>query len=105
MQETQEMWVQSLDWEDPLKEEMASHSTIPAWQIPWTEEPGGLVRWITKSWTQLSERITEYFLVKIAQHFMDIIFSTLHNPVTMPPFLFSKPYLDINPITHSQNAI
>ena len=41
MQETQEMWVQSLDWEDPLKEEMASHSTILAWQIPWTEEPGG----------------------------------------------------------------
>ena len=42
MQEMQEMQVQSLDWEDPLEEEMATHSTILAWRIPWTEEPGGL---------------------------------------------------------------
>ena len=34
--------VQSLGWEDPLKEEMAAHSSILAWRIPWTEEPGGL---------------------------------------------------------------
>ena len=34
--------VQSLDWEDPLEEEMATHSSIFAWRIPWTEEPGGL---------------------------------------------------------------
>ena len=38
----QEMWVQSLGWEDPLKEEMATHSSILAWRIPWTEEPGGI---------------------------------------------------------------
>ena len=37
-----ETWVQSLDWEDPLEEEMATHSSICAWRIPWTEEPGGL---------------------------------------------------------------
>ena len=36
------MWVQSLDWEDPLEEEMVTHSSILAWRIPWTEEPGGL---------------------------------------------------------------
>ena len=39
------MWetrVQSLGWEDPLEEEMATHSSILAWKIPWTEEPGGL---------------------------------------------------------------
>ena len=41
MQETQEMWVQSLGWEDTLEEEMATHSSI-AWKIPRTEEPGGL---------------------------------------------------------------
>ena len=35
------MWVQSLGREDPLEEEMASHSNIFAWKIPWTEEPGG----------------------------------------------------------------
>ena len=38
----QETWVQSLGWEDPLEEEMATHSSILAWEIPWTEEPGGL---------------------------------------------------------------
>ena len=37
-----ETWVQSLGWEDPLEEGMATHSTIPAWRIPRTEEPGGL---------------------------------------------------------------
>ena len=38
----QEMWVRSLGWEDPLEKGMATHSSIPAWVIPWTEEPGGL---------------------------------------------------------------
>ena len=38
----QEMWVQSLDQEDSLEKEMATHSSIFAWEIPWTEEPGGL---------------------------------------------------------------
>ena len=42
MQETQEMHVQSLGREDPLEEEMATHSSILAWRIPWAEEPGGL---------------------------------------------------------------
>ena len=36
------MWVRSLGEEDPLEEEMATHSSILAWRIPWTEEPGGL---------------------------------------------------------------
>ena len=36
MQETQEMWVQSLGQEDPLEKEMATHSSILAWEIPWT---------------------------------------------------------------------
>ena len=39
MQETQ---VQSLGWENPMEEEMAAHSNILAWEIPWTEESGGL---------------------------------------------------------------
>ena len=38
----QEMWVQSLSQEDPLEEEMATHSSILAWEISWTEEPGRL---------------------------------------------------------------
>ena len=35
----QETWVQSLGWEDPLEEDMTTHSSILAWRIPWTEEP------------------------------------------------------------------
>ena len=46
MQEMQEMWVRSLGREDPLEEEMATHSSILAWEIPGTEEPGG----VAKSW-------------------------------------------------------
>ena len=42
MQEPQETQVQSLGGEDPLEKEMATHSSILAWEIPWTEEPGGL---------------------------------------------------------------
>ena len=37
-----ETWVQSLSWEDPLKKGMATQSSIMAWRIPWTKEPGGL---------------------------------------------------------------
>ena len=38
----QEMWVRSLGQEDPLEKEMATHSSIIAWKIPWTKKPGGL---------------------------------------------------------------
>ena len=37
-----ETWVRSLGWEAPLEKEMAAHSRVLAWKIPWTEEPGGL---------------------------------------------------------------
>ena len=55
MQETQETWVQALGQENPLEKEMATHSSILAWEIPRTEELGGLqsVGW-QKSQTQLS---------------------------------------------------
>ena len=53
MQETQ---VQSLDQEDPLEKGMATHSSILAWEIPWTEEPGGLQSMGSqKNRTQLSD--------------------------------------------------
>ena len=38
----QETWVRSLGWEDPLEEGMATHSSVLAWRLPWTEEPGRL---------------------------------------------------------------
>ena len=50
-----ETWVRSLGWEDPLEEGMATHSSILAWRIPWTEEPGALLSMGLQSQTQLSD--------------------------------------------------
>jgi len=50
----QKAWVQSLGQEDPLEEETATHSSILAWRIKWTEEPGGLVHDVAKRQIQLS---------------------------------------------------
>ena len=51
------MWVQSLGWEDRLRERMATNSSILAWRIPWTEEPGGLSPWGCKE-SDMFERLT-----------------------------------------------
>ena len=51
-----EMWVQSVGWEDPREKEMATHSSILAWEIPWTEEPGGRrIHGVAKSQTRLRD--------------------------------------------------
>ena len=50
VQEIQDTQVSSLGWEDPLKEEMATHSSVLAWTIPWTQKPGGL-------WSKGSQRV------------------------------------------------
>ena len=59
------MGVRSLGWEGPLEEGKATHSSIPAWRIPWTEGPGGAwratVHRVTKSQTQL-KRLSKYDL-------------------------------------------
>ena len=56
MQETQEMRIQSLGLEDALEKEMATHSSILVWEIPQTEEPGGLQHMgKQKSWVRLSD--------------------------------------------------
>ena len=59
MQETQ---VQSLDREDPLEKEMATHSSIVAWEIPWTEAWRATVHGVTKSWTWLIMHIYIYIV-------------------------------------------
>ena len=68
MQETQETWVRSLGQEDPLEEEMATHSSVLAWRIPGREEPGGLqsmrshrVRLNRRMSASTSTSITEMF--------------------------------------------
>ena len=50
----QETWAQSLGWEDPLEKEMATHSSMLSWRIPWTEEYGWLQSTGSQSWTRLS---------------------------------------------------
>ena len=52
---TQEIWFQSLGWEDPLEEGMATHSSILAWRIAWTEEPGRLQSMGSQSQTRQSD--------------------------------------------------
>ena len=69
MQETQETGVLSLGWEDPLEEETAPHSSILAWEIPWTEEPGGLQsmgsrRQTTEQLSTYKVRISSSFFLK-----------------------------------------
>ena len=61
MQEPQEIRVQSLVWEDPLEKGIATHSSIPAWRIPWTEEPGGLQSLGTQSQIWLKQLGTHTF--------------------------------------------
>ena len=52
----QKTWVQSLGQKDPLEKGMATHSSILAWKIPWTEEPGVVtIHGVTESQTQLSD--------------------------------------------------
>ena len=54
----QETWVPFLGWEDALEKEVATHSSILAWKIPWTKEPGaggGYSPGVAKNWTQLSD--------------------------------------------------
>ena len=48
------MWVRSLGWEDPLEEGLGTHSSILAWRISWTGQPGGAtVHRVAQSWTRL----------------------------------------------------
>ena len=55
MQEVQELQVRSLGWEDPLKEGIATHSSILPWGIPRTEDPGRLQPIASQSWTEATQ--------------------------------------------------
>ena len=61
----QETLVQFLDWEDPLEEGTATHSSILAWRIPWTEEPGG--HWFAKIWTRLKQLSTHTMIFQASK--------------------------------------
>ena len=63
----QEMWVQSLGQKDPLEKGMATHPSILAWEIPWTEEPGGL--------QSMGLRTVKHNLVTKQQHIVPMLIS------------------------------
>ena len=65
----QKMQVQSLGWEDPLEKEVATHSSIIAWEIPWTEEPGGLQ---TLAWQKRCDLVTKtkQYIYRIQAQFL-----------------------------------
>ena len=66
---TRETWVRSLGPEDPLEKEMATHSSILAWRIPWTEEPGGLQSMGRKE-SDTTERLTHTKCYPIENRFL-----------------------------------
>ena len=66
----QEIWVQSLGLEDPLEKEMATHSSILAWKISWTEEPGGLQ-------SMVSQRIRRDWVTNTYLHLLTTLKVTL----------------------------
>ena len=66
------MWVLSLGWEDPLEQETATHFSVLAWRIPWTEEPGGLQSVGSKESDSIENQATE-------QHLADT-FNTMNVP-------------------------
>ena len=75
-----ETWVRSLGWEDPLEKEMATHSSILAWRIPWTEEPGGLQ-------SSGSQRVGQDRATSLFTFFhMPYVFSYPHILTTHPSF-------------------
>ena len=61
----QETWVQFPGWEDPLEEKMATHSSVLAWEIPWTEELGRLQSMVSQSQTRLSMYIYNKVMIQI----------------------------------------
>ena len=65
----QESWIHSLGWEDPLEEEMVTHSSILAWEIPWTEEP-----WVAKIQTGLSNYLFNFHCIEEATFNSSICF-------------------------------
>ena len=71
MQETQEMRVQSLDQEDPLEKGMATHFSILAWRMPWTEELGGLQSMVFKELNTAEE--TEHACMR----YLMVVLSTI----------------------------
>ena len=83
----QETQVQLVHQEDSLKKGMATHSSILAWRIPWTEEPGGLqIHRIARSWTLLTDYA--FMLISFPQRLYHFIFSSAMYEVFQYAYIF-----------------
>ena len=78
------MPVRSLGQEDPLEEEMATHSSILAWEIPWAEEPGGLQSMGFSPWSLKKRDTTEYARLPSGPRELPAVFSFLYQMPTIP---------------------
>ena len=91
----QETQVQSLGWEDLLEKEMATHSSILAWKIPWMEEPGRLqsmgLQKLKHDWATLTEQLNFHFPVQNKKWKKEVLEKTLESP------LDSKEIKPVNP--------
>ena len=72
-----EMPVQSLGWEDPLEKEMATHSSILAWEVLWTEKPGGLQIWGSQG-SDTTWRLNHYHIIRNVTRLKKIKGGVLH---------------------------
>ena len=81
MQEAQELRVQSLGQEDPLEDSMATHSSIHAWEIPWTKKPGGL----QSKESDTTERLTTHMSIELVMPYNHFILC--HPLLLMPSIL------------------
>ena len=68
----QEIWIRSLDWEDPLEEEMATLSSILSWKIPWTGGWWAIIHGVARSRTRLSDEHTQTSVILRVLHYQMI---------------------------------
>ena len=87
-----ETWIQSLGQEDPLEKETATHSSILAWETPWTEEPGGLQSMGSqKSWTRLSDQTARQQIGDLLSVFFFCTFVNTSEYLPLKPVLCRLP--------------
>ena len=92
------MWVRSLDWEDPLQEEMATHSRILAWKISWTEEPSRVQS--TGLQSDMTETRTHTCFLYIS--FTVTVISTIQHSHPLSPHIHSPPHSLLHAVTFPQ---
>ena len=92
----QEIWVQSLGWEDPLEKGMATHSSILAWRIPWTEEPGRL----QSIWSQRVRHdwVTNIFTIILLSNLIVYVKDFLMRAVSILKYIYRNSIHDSNDI-------